>query len=573
MAFLSLVGEILRAHPEIALFLSLAIGYAVGQIKFGPIQLGGICGTLIAALVIGQLGVTVEPSVKNVFFMLFIFALGFAGGPQFFANLNAKGLRIGLLCLIEVVVVLTLVLLATHFLHLDQGTAAGLMAGAATESAVVGTATDAISKLPLSPEAIKSMQANVVTAYSITYIFGLITIVIMTSQVFPLLLRINLREEADKLWKAMGGRDEDASATDATPAIVGRVYEVTGAAGRSIGDIRAKLRQDASVQGLLRGGQRLELDDDVVLEPGDRLLINGRRSALVEMAAASAGMGRESADTSEFGVVMETAELVLRNATLNKKTLRALKRSEGGAAPVLPDSVQVVGVQRGVQSLPVLPDLALQSGDVVKLYGRADELATAASTLGERILKSNRTNIVLAASGIVLGVLVGMASVKIGGIPFALGTGGGALLSGLVFGWYQARHPGRLSIPPDVLALLKDIGLATFIACVGLASGPQAIELIKKYGVSLPLMGIAIAVIPAFTSLMVGHFLLKFEAPVLLGAIAGQQCSTPALLAIQNAAGNTTPLLGYTITYAISNVVLPLMGPLIVALAGLVQAH
>lgn len=139
------IATLLRRQPEIALFVVLAIGHAVGQIRFGPIQLGGICGTLIAALCIGQLGIQLDDGVKNFFFMLFIFALGYAGGPQFFANLDAKGLRLGLLCLVEVVVVLALVLAATLFLSLDQGTAAGLIAGAATESAVVGTATDAIS--------------------------------------------------------------------------------------------------------------------------------------------------------------------------------------------------------------------------------------------------------------------------------------------------------------------------------------------------------------------------------------------------------------------------------------------
>ena len=158
------ITSVLHQVPEMALFLALALGYGVGQIRFGPIQLGGVCGTLIAALLIGQLGITLDASVKNVFFMLFIFALGYAGGPQFFANLNAKGLRLGLLCLIEVVVVLALVLLATRFLGLDQGTAAGMMAGAATESAVVGTATDAISKLALPAARIAELQANVVTA-------------------------------------------------------------------------------------------------------------------------------------------------------------------------------------------------------------------------------------------------------------------------------------------------------------------------------------------------------------------------------------------------------------------------
>lgn len=571
MTLLGWVGDVLRAHPEIALFLCLSIGYAIGQIKFGPIQLGGICGTLITALFVGQLGVTLEAGVKNVFFMLFIFALGYAGGPQFFANLNAKGLRIGLLCLIEVVVVLALVLAATHFMRLDAGTAAGLMAGAATESAVVGTATDAISKLALPADQIKQLQANVVTAYSITYIFGLITIVVVTSQVFPLLLRVNLREEAEKLWKSMGGREEDAGASAATPELVGRVYEVTADNVRgTVGKLQARLEASGSVQGLIRDGRKIEMTPDTQLQRGDRLLVIGHRRAVVQMAVAAAGLGRESADTGDFGLVLQGAELVVRNKAAKGLTLRQL--SEGGK-PLVGSSVLVASVERGGQAMPLLPNLQLQMGDKLQVFGIAAELAPAAAALGEPVLKSVKTNIAFASIGIVLGVWIGMFSAKLGGISLSLGTGGGALLTGLVFGWYQARHPSRLSIPEDALGLLKDIGLATFIACVGLASGPQALDLVRKYGVSLPLMGVAIAVLPAVCSLLVGHFLLKFEAPVLLGAIAGQQCSTPALSAIQSAAGNTTPLLGYTITYAISNVILPLMGPVVVAMASLVQVH
>ncbi|MBS0453185.1 MAG: aspartate-alanine antiporter [Proteobacteria bacterium] len=573
MTLLGWVGDVLRAHPEIALFLCLSIGYAIGQIKFGPIQLGGICGTLITALVVGQLGVTLEAGVKNVFFMLFIFALGYAGGPQFFANLNAKGLRIGLLCLIEVVVVLGLVAGATHFMRLDPGTAAGLMAGAATESAVVGTATDAISKLALPAEQIKQLQANVVTAYSITYIFGLITIVVVTSQIFPLLLRVNLREEADKLWKAMGGREEDAGASAAAPELVGRVYEVTADIGGTVGRLHARLQSSGSLQGLMRGGQKIDFNADTRLQQGDRLLIIGHRRAVVAMAQAAAELGRESADTSDFGLVLQSAELVARNKAAAGLTLQQLSQARPGGAPLVGASVLVASLERGGHLMPLLPSLQLQMGDKLQVFGTADELAPAVTALGEPVLKSIKTNIAFASIGIVLGVWIGMFSAKLGGIALSLGTGGGALLTGLVFGWYQARHPSRLSIPEDALGLLKDIGLATFIACVGLASGPQAMGLVRQYGITLPLMGVAIAVLPAVCSLLVGHFLLKFEAPVLLGAIAGQQCSTPALSAIQSAAGNTTPLLGYTITYAISNVILPLMGPVVVAMASLVQVH
>jgi len=562
---------VLGHHPEVALFLALCIGHAIGQVKVGPVQLGGICGTLIAALVIGQVGVEVDPGVKNLFFMLFIFALGYAGGPQFFANLNAKGLRVGLLCAIEVVTVIGLVLLATRLMHLDPGTAAGMLAGAATESAVVGTASDAIGKLSLPPEQVRQLQANVVTAYSITYIFGLIAIVVATSQIFPVLLRIDLRAEAARLWAAMGGREEDAGVHDAAPEMVGRAYEVTAGAGHSIASVAAMLGTDASVEGVRRNGEALAAEPSLVLAAGDRLLVVGRRAAVLRFAQAGEGLGREVADARDFGVVMDTVDVVLAARDVAGRRIAELHAPVGGAGPLLPRGVQVSGVSRGGRPLPLLPDLALARGDTVSLFGRPDAAAEAAGRLGEPALKSERTNLGLVSIGIVVGVWIGLYSVRAAGVPFSLGTGGGALLSGLVFGWAQSRHPSRLGLPADAAGLMKDIGLATFIACVGLASGPQALTLVKQYGVALPLMGVAIAVVPALISLFVGHRLLKLDAPVLLGAIAGQQCSTPALSAVQTAAGNTTPLLGYTITYAISNVVLPLVGPLIVALAGWVN--
>ncbi|MBO9513851.1 MAG: aspartate-alanine antiporter [Variovorax sp.] len=565
--------DILRTHPEIALFLVLALGHAFGQIRFGPIQLGGVCGTLIVALLVGQLGITLDNGVKNVFFMLFIFALGYAGGPQFFANLDAKGLRMGLLCLIEVVAVIALVLAAASFFGFDQGTAAGLMAGAATESAVVGTATDAISKLSLPPDEIRQLQANVVTAYSITYVFGLIAIVVITSQVFPLLMRIDLREEADKLWRSMGGHEDDDGATLAAPEMVGRVFDVTTGRDRTVGELMDPFKRRVGIERVLRDGQSMDIGAALRLAAGDRVLVVGQRAAMVEVAAL---IGPERADTAELDAVIETVEVMLTQPEWIDRQLRDLKADRRGAIdalPRLPQNLHVVGVVRDGHAMPLLPDLRLKKRDVLKLYGPAADMPKAVPLFGLRVIRSTRSNISYMAAGILLGVFIGGFSLKIGGIPFALGTGGGALLTGLVFGWFQARNPHRLSIPEGALALMKDIGLATFIACVGLASGPQALTLIRKFGVALPLLGIAIALVPACISLFVGRRLLKLEAPVLLGAIAGQQCSTPALSAIQNVAGNTTPLLGYTITYAISNVILPLMGPLIVGLVGALHAQ
>ena len=361
----------------------------------------------------------------------------------------------------------------------------------------------------------------------------------------------------------MGGGDSDPDAASATPEMIGRVFLVTVGRGRTVGELSSIFAGRASIERVVRRGRSLTVEPTLRLQPFDQVLAIGRRSVLVNVAEL---LGREFANTTAFDAVVETTEVVINRHEWFDRELHELQH-----AP-LPPGVQIVGLKRDGNAMPLLQDVKLRRGDVLKLYGPVLDVTRALPLIGDRVVESTHSNISYAAMGILLGVFIGGFSVRLGGIPFSLGTGGGALVTGLLFGWYQAKNPHRLSVPPEALALMKDLGLATFIACVGLASGPQALALVKKFGIALPLVGVAIALVPATISLFVGHKLLRLEAPVLLGAIAGQQCSTPALSAVQNAAGNATPLLGYTITHAISNVVLPLMGPLIVALAGLV-AH
>jgi putative transport protein len=151
-------------------------------------------------------------------------------------------------------------------------------------------------------------------------------------------------------------------------------------------------------------------------------------------------------------------------------------------------------------------------------------------------------------------------------VPLTLGTGGGCLLAGLAFGWARAKRPTFGQFDPAAASVIKDLGLAVFIACVGLSSGPTAVNLVKQYGISLPIAGICMTLIPATISLIVAFKFMKLPAPLGLGSVAGQQCSTPAITAIQSVAGNTTPLISYTIVYALSNIALPLLGPVVVAM-------
>src|SRR5580658_109698 len=218
--------ELLSDRPELAIFAALIVGYAIGAIKVGPFQLGGVAGTLLAALVIGQVGVSIDPNLQRFMFTLFIYALGFSVAPQFFASIDRTTWTWGLLVGIEVILIVVVAFVATALFKLDVGTASGLLAGSATESAMVGTATESIGRLGLPAAALKALQGNVATAYALSYIFSLITIVLFASQVAPRLLRIDLRKEARSALARLGGADLnlDTDQHHSFPSLVSRGF-------------------------------------------------------------------------------------------------------------------------------------------------------------------------------------------------------------------------------------------------------------------------------------------------------------------------------------------------------------
>lgn len=556
------LSELFKAAPPLALFVSLFLGYLIGRIKVRSICLGGICGTLIVSILIGQLGVTISDDAKNIAFATFIFALGFSAGPQFFANLNRQGLKLGVFTLIEVVAVLVLVAVWTRTLGLDSGTAAGLAAGAATESAMLGTATDAIGGLPVAADTVRTWQANVATAYSLSYLFGLITIVLFSSQFAEKLMRVDLRAEAERLWARLGGAG--ALKPGQSPAVRrtgGRIYDVAAAAGRRVDQVESDLGGRATVELIRRGDARVDAAADVVLERGDRVLVVGLREELLD---AERVIGPERADRDGMDLTVESRDVWLTNAGVSGKTVQQIRDE---STPQSARGVYLGGITRGVQTLPALPGTVVHTGDVVTLTGAPRDLDRATSVLGRLVPRSDVTDFIYLGLGVTLGILVGRLAVHLGSVPVSLGIGGGCLLTGLVFGWLHSRRPVVGAFPPAAAQYTKDLGLATFIAATGLSVGPQAAVLIGRYGLLLPLAGVLTVLIPALISLFVGRRYLKIEPPVLIGAIAGQQCSTPAGTAVVEKVGNSTPMIGYTITYALSNVALPLIGPLVVLLA------
>lgn len=556
------VAEQLRLHPELVLFLSLALGYFIGQIKIGRFQLGGICGALLVALVLGQSGARLPADLKNIAFALFIFALGFSGGPQFFANIT-RGWRYAILSFVELTVVMSLVLLAVWAWHMDVGTAAGLLAGAATESAVVGTAAEAIGRLPLASEEVRKLQANIATAYSVTYLFGLVSIVLFTTQVAPRMLGIRIEDEAKRLWAELQGtHNETTDSLSATPDLVGRVFNAGPVAGQTVQAIEGRFHLGISIELIRRGGQQQAARPDCVLRADDELLLVGRRTAMIQ---ASELLGQEVPSGMQ-ALMVEREVLVTRKAHHGS----TLKQVLAGVPASQRRGAWVSHIRRQGENLPCLPDTQVLRGDVLKLRGAPRAVDALVPHLGTPTAAANQTDHIVLGLGILLGMALGSLSLPLWGTELTLGTGGGCLVSGLVFGWARSRMPLLGNLPSPAAEVLKDFGLATFIVCVGLSAGPDAMALIQVYGWKLPAMGIIVSLAPALTSLAIGR-MMKMEPVILLGAIAGQHVSTPAISALIERAGNSSPMLGYTVTYAVSNGILPLAGPLLVMLVGLVQ--
>ncbi|WP_338618622.1 aspartate-alanine antiporter [Achromobacter sp. E1] len=551
--------------PIAVLFVTVGLGYLIGKLKVGPIQLGGVCGTLIVALLIGQTGCQMRGDLKEVAFALFIFAMGYSGGPQFFANLNRSSLRFVALPLIEAVLVLTIVLTAVPLFGLDAGTAAGLAAGAATESAVVGTAAEALKHLGLPDAEVQRMEANIATAYTLTYLVGLISIVFFTSQVAPALLRINLREASKALEAQLGATpgDNDEASLPTLPRLVGRAHVVKDVDGKRVADVEAQLGGRTVVSRVLRNGEAVDATPDYVLATGDIVVVLGQRRFALR-AGSVIGPEIQLPEAHADDLQLSELQVIVSKKTVNGHTVGELaKRPNARRAR----GVFLQSITRSGHVLPLTPATVVQYGDLVTLVGAEPELSEAGAALGSELRRSGVTDLVFLAFGILAGLMIGSLGARLWGIPVSLGSGGGALVSGLVCGWINAKRPSIGHMPAHAVQLLKDLGLAIFVACVGLSAGPDALSLIRVHGAVLPVIGLLVSLGPACLSLWVGHKLLKIEGPLLVGAIAGQHVSTPAISAILTASGSSVPLLGYTVTYAIANVLLPVLGPIIVSLA------
>lgn len=551
-------AEALRKNPELAVFLTLALGFLFGRLRIGGFRPGNVLGTLLAGVLIGQLGIRVDPVVRLVFFDLFLFATGYKVGPQFFRGLGKSALPVVAVTLVLCVTSLITTVVAAKVFHYDCGTAAGLMAGAFTESTVIGTAGETINRLDL-PDAERSrLLNNIPVAYAVSYLVGTGFVLWFLSSLAPRLFKVDLKAEARKLEAGLsGGQEWGPAGPSAYPEWDRRAYRLDAAwADRRVAALEGSfLPERLFVERIRRGSELLEATPDTLLQSGDAIAVIARRKNL----AGGVSLGAEIEDRGLLEFRIEVADLVVTSKSLEGKTLAELA-AEHGRGLVLSKLV------RGGEEIPFVPTTVINRGDLLTLTGASRDLERAAKVLGYIERSSHETDVVFVGLGIVVGGLIGLLSITVAGLPLTLTASGGALVMGLVFGWLRSVRPTFGRIPDAAVWVFDTVGLAVFIGIVGIGAGPGFVSGLRQTGPSLVLVSVLVAALPHLAALFFGRRVLKMNPILLFGASAGAGTVTAALRAIQDEAQSKLPVLGYTVPYALGNIILTAWGPVIVFL-------
>jgi putative transport protein len=555
--------DTLRSYPEIAIFLSLGLGYYFGSFTYKGLGLGAVTATLIAAVIIGQLGITISGPIKPAFFLMFLFAIGYGVGPQFVRGIAKDGVPQALFAAVVCLFCLLAAYVGAKLAGYDVGSAAGLYAGSQTISASMGLATDAINRVGLPPEETKKLLDAMPVAYAVTYIFGTVGSAIVLALLGPALLGIDLETACKRYEEKHGGKRALGGPGTAWHQFELRAYRIAEdgrAVGKTVQEAEAFLPEErVFVQRIRRGGSIIDATADTVIEAGDVLAIAGRREVLVNLIGQAA---QEVDDRELLAVPIEGVDVYVTNKDVDGKTLAELAKFAGARGVFLRK------ITRGATAtdIPILPNTTLYRGDIATLVGRSPDIAAANKMLGYPDRATDVADVAFIGAAITIGALLGAVVYKVGSVPLTLSTSGGALIAGLFFGWLRSVRPTFGRIPSSTVWFMNSVGLNVFIAVVGISSGPGFVAGLQQLGFSLFLWGVVVTTVPLILAMYVGKYLFRFDDAILLGCCSGARTTTASLGMINDRAKSQIPGLGYTVTYAVGNTLLTIWGMVLVML-------
>jgi putative transport protein len=551
----------LKQYPEIAIFLSLGLGYFFGKYGYKGIALGSVTATLIAGVIIGQIGITINQPLKAFAFLMFLFAVGYGVGPQFVRGIASNGLPQAIfsvvMCLFSLITCAVIAKIAGY----DLGYAAGLYSGSQTISAAMGLSTDAINRTGMAPEQAKALIDSMPIAYAVTYMFGTMGSAVVIAVAGPKLLGINLEAACkDYEEKHGGGKKETGGAGSAWHRWVLRAYKVRQG-GKAAGLRAAEAESMVAgarlfVQRIRRDGQIIDATADTVLKAGDVVAVAGEREVLVRVLQEA----DEVEDRELLSVPIEGVDILVTNKDVDGKTLAEL--AQGPAAR----GVFLRKITRGATAtdIPILPGTEINRGDLLTLVGRTQDVAAATKMLGVADRPTDVTDMAFVGAFVVVGALIGAVVLNIGGVPITLSTAGGALVAGIIGGWLRSVRPSFGRIPTPTVWFMNSVGLNIFIAIVGISAGPGFVNGLKTQGIGLFLWGALATTIPLVLGMFMAKYVFRFHDALNLGIVSGSRTTTASLGLVCDQAKSQIPALGYTVTYAVGNTLLTIWGMVII---------
>ena len=528
------------AHAVGVISLVCVLGMALGSVKCRGIGLG-TAGVLFAGILVGHFGAPVDhPTldfVKEFGLILFVFTIGLQLGPGFFAALRRQGVKLNALAAAVVLLGAIAAPLAGWLAGFDGAAVLGIFSGASTNTPSLGASTQTLALLPDLDAERRALPA---LAYAVTYPTA-IACIIATLLLLKWFFRIDPAAEAAAF---------SASQRRRVVPLERRTLVVTNPklAGLCLNDIPGRLETGVTLSRVRHAGDtevRVATDATRVAV-GDLLAVVGTPRGLEQFERVVGGASDEDLVLASDAVTYR--RVVLTNRDMLGKTVAELDLDERFG-------VVVSRVTRADIEMTAVPGLRLQYGDMLQVVGNRDDIAKAATLLGNSLKELNETHFVPLFTGIFLGIVLGSMPIVFPGLPqpVRLGLAGGPLIVALLLG--RLGRVGKLvfHMPVNTNLAFREFGIALFFAAVGLGAGARFFATVfSPLGLQWLLAGVAVTVLPLLAAGIVARVVWKMNFMDLSGLVAGSMTDPPALAFANNIAGSDAPTVAYATVYPLT---------------------
>lgn len=522
------------AHSILMLAVVIATGIALGKIKIKGISLG-VTWILFAGIAFAHFGMRIDTGVLHILqefgLILFVFSIGMQVGPGFFSSFKKGGLTLNMLA----AGIVLLGVAVTCIIHLVTGlsisTMVGIMSGAVTNTPGLGAAQQAYMDMT------GTDNPDIATGYAVAYPLAVVGI-IGTILAFRYIFRINLARE-----------EENALAFDSSKESVARQLSlrVTNPSlnGMKVSQIHDLIQRNFVISRIRYADGTVEMvNAETVLHTGDYILVITSQAAV---PAITVFIGEETdMKWKQLNTQLISRKILVTKPEINGKSLSQLRLRSFG--------VSITRVSRSGIDLVASPVLQLQLGDRITVVGTQQAITEVEKKLGNSLKRLNHPNLFPIFAGIMLGVILGSIPFAFPGIPqpVKLGLAGGPLIIAILLSRFGPKYKLVTYTTESANLMLREIGIAIFLACVGLNAGENFVETIVNGGYKWIGYGILITLIPILITGIIGRKICKLNYFTLSGLIAGSMTDPPALAYSNDMAGNDTPAVGYATVYPLT---------------------